>query len=525
MRNIVAEAGTILAPDGSPAFLKAVENNWYEASRWSPNRSFIWFPVQDARKDLDRYTRLELARNARYLYKNSPLIRGLIERLVTLTIGGGFRPVFQSSSVDWNLRATNWWNKKSRNIHLGHRCSFVQYQRAVGRARFLDGEAFSILTSDETVNFTSCVQGIEADRVGGVKTKDISQENQEFLHNVGMVDGFQLNSQGIVVGYNFRDAIETYPAEYVVHHYTPNRLGQYRGETTLAAAINTARDVDDILALEKECVKDASSKKDIIKTASGQIDPETVRLMRYGTQFPTPFSLPVDDRVKDDYYRTRFGAQPVVLKTGDEYTPYKPDRPGAAWQGFMDFLSNTICLSSGFPPSVILPIAIGGTDIRRDLDIAQKVADPLQLDMAAEFDDLLGYLMLEEVQDGVLRQGLPQDWENRSWHFPQKINVDRQQAQQDREDVGHGLMSLAEYHGRYGQDAAEIEATIIKEAKRRKAAIEAAGFKDTKEFVEVISLDSKMFMTRAQEPDALATGQPEADPSAGGGNKPNKKNK
>lgn len=484
MRNIVAEAGTVLAPDGRPAFLHALEGNWYEGSRWSPNRSYIWFPVQDAKKDLDKFTRSELSKHARYLWKNSPLIRGVIERLVTISVGSGFYPVFKSSSPEWNTRAKKAWRKKCRNIHLGPKCSMLDYQRAVARARFVDGECFSLKTADETVEYDSRVQGLEAERVCG--GKDPSS------------DGLLLNKQGIVTGYYVKGVEAPYAAEHVIHHFTPNRLGQYRGETVLAAAINTARDVDDILALEKLAVKDASAKKDIIKTASGQLDAEAFRSLRF-SQVATPMSLPADDNAKNDYYKVALGPESVVLRRGDEYTPYTPARPGSAWQGFMDFLAMTICLSTGFPPSTILPIDVGGTDIRRDLDIAQKVADPIQLDIAAELDEIVDYFIEGEIQDGELRKGVPADWDNRGWHFPAKINVDRQQAQQDRADVQSGLMSREEYHGRFSEDAEEVDATIIAEAKRRKDMISKAGFKDLKEFVQIMSLDGKMFQVNEQQ--------------------------
>jgi hypothetical protein len=509
MSAIVAPAGTILTPSGQPAWIEAVKNNWYEGSRWSPNRSFVWFPVQDAKRDLDRFTRYELSRHARYLWKNSPFMRGLTERLVTLVIGSGFHPVFKSSNPKWNTRAKAIWAKKSRNIHLGSRCSMLQYQRCIARARFVDGECFSLKTDDETINFASRIQGIEADRICGINPKDkqVSKENQEFNHNnSGGVDGFNLNRQGIVTSYNIRGVDQPYDAENIIHHFSPNRVGQYRGETIFAAAINTARDIDDILSLEKQCVKDASGRKDIIKTASGQLDSETFRSLRYGAngaagQFPTVFSLPGDVNAHDDYYNVKFGAESIVLRHGDEYTPYVPDRPGNAWMGFMDFLSQTICLSSGLPPSVVLPIRIGGTDIRRDLDITQKVIDPWQMDIAAELDELLQYLMEEEIQDGALRQDCPQDWDYWVWHFPPKVNVDRGQAKEDRADVAAGLMSLEEYHGRYGEDYEAIEASVVREAAKRKENIAAAGFESVKEFLQVLSLNPMLFSQEAGKPE------------------------
>lgn len=491
----------ILAPNGKPAWLEVLRDNpggefknqWYEGSRWSPNRSWVWFPLQDAKSDLDRYTRDELNKHARYLYKNSPFIRGLIERLVTLIVGIGFHPTFKSSNPEWNTRAQAWYEKKGRNISLGPRASMSQYQRAIGRARFTDGECYSIKTFDQET-FSDRVQGVEADVCCG--SNDSNNKN--------IVDGKYLNSQGTVIAYKMRGVETPYEAADVVHHFTPNRLGQYSGETTLAAAINTARDVDDILALEKACVKDASSRKDIITTSSGELNPETYRAMKFG-QSQVPFALPVDNKAKNDYYKIGFQAEPIVLRNGDTYTPYKPDRPGSAWQGFMEFLSNTICLSTGMPPSVILPIHTGGTDIRRDLDIAQRVADPIQLDIALELDEILDYFLDGEVADGELRDGAPDDYPLRAWHFPQKINVDRQQAAQDQVLVSAGLMSREEYHGRYSDDGDAYDLVIIEEAKKRRERIKAAGFTDIAEFVKVLSLDPKLFMSKPAGPGVPTT--------------------
>lgn len=496
-------AGRILAPSGVPAIEEAARNNWYEASRWSPNRSFIWFPVQEANRDLDRFTRLELSRKARYLYKNSPFIRGMIERIVTIVVGNGFTPVFRSSSPDWNKRARRVMARLFKNIHLGPRASFRSYQRAVLRAKLVDGECFSIKTEDSTVNYRRAIQGIESDRVGGGKSEVKSDNNPQNFS--GAVDGFNLNPQGIVESYNVSGVKTPYPADTIIHHADPARLNQYRSETILSAAINTAHDMDDILALEKQAVKNAASKKDIIKTGSGQLDPETFRSLRYGPQtqagtYPTLFNLPEDKNNKDDYYRVVFGSDSVVLKRGDEYVQTNHIRPGAAWQGFMDFMSQTVCLSSGFPASTILPISIGGTDIRRDLDIAQRVADPMQSELASEIEDIVLYLLEGEIIDGELRKGCPEDWDSIVWHFPPKINVDRNQAREDREDVAAGLMSIEEFHARYSNDSDQVEDAVVSGAKKRLDKIKSAGFKDVKEFVQVLSLNANLFSGNNADP-------------------------
>jgi capsid protein len=488
--------GLILAPNGQPAALEALRNHWYEGTHQSTLRTVICSPLQTPSRDLDRYTRAELNRKARHLYKNSPFIRGLIERLVTLTMGSGFTPVFKSDNVKWNSKAKAWWRRRSRNVSLGARATASQYWRALCRARFLDGECYSVKTEDSTVNFEALLQGIEAERVCGI--------DSTVPGNGGNVDGFRLNSQGIVTAMKV-GKIEI-PSGAFVQHFSPTRLGQYRGETILASAINTAHDVDDILTLEKDAVKDASSKRDVIKTSTGTLSAEQFRNIRFGNGelfgLPNPIPNPTNsDQNRSDYYRQVFGGSPVVLEQGDEYTPYEPKRPGSAWQGFMDFLASTTCLSTNLPPSVLLQVNIGGTDVRRDLDIAQRVVDPWQMDVACELDDCLDYLMEAEIVDGDLRNA-PEDWRNRDWFFPAKLNVDRAQAEQDRKDVQAGLMSREEYHARWGDSAEDVDAAVIAEAKRRREQIKTAGFKTVEEFLQVLALDPVLFTSKPADPKA-----------------------
>lgn len=485
----------IVTPAGRPARLEAITNHWYEASRWSPHRSFVWEPVQNARKDLDRYTRHELVKYSRYLYKNSPLIRGLIERLTNLTIGSGIRPVPTTSSRKFNQEVKAAWKRACKRPCVDSRMHMGQYQRVKARERFLDGEGLTVKTWSKS-SFRNAIQGLETDYLSAANAPNNKPDRN--------VDGVLIDGQGAPIGYQIRGAASPYPADDVVHHFTPIRSGQYRGEPILASAINTARDVDDILALEKQAVKSASATKDIIQTETGEIDPETLRKMDAAG---LGAGAPEDEQARNDYYRLILGAQAVVLQAGDKYTPYQPGRPGGAWQGFMDFLAATICLSTGIPASVLLPIDIGGTDIRRDLELAQRIITPWQDDIASEFQEIYEYFVGGDIDDGLLTDP-PDDWESVRWHFPKSITVDRgRDAQQDRADVMAGLMSREEYHARYGDDGDEYEQTVVTEARQRRFLLFGTPlnepFMDLREYVQIMSLDSKLF-----------TAKPEASPQS-----------
>lgn len=490
-----------------------VEANWYDASRWSPSRAWIWQPPQTAKRDLDRYTRYELNKRAEYLSKNSDFIRGLLERLTTLTIGSGIHPSPKSSSKEWNAAVNEFWKEKCKRPCVDSKMTMSQYQRIKARARFTHGESFTILTWSDRFN-TSAIQGLEWHRITGSNRNAPGVDNYTGVQGNDSIggDGIDYDAQGFPLRYHVDGldaggrALPPIDEQFMVHHFTPRRDEQTRGETILASAINSAQDVKEILEFEKQAVKDASSKLDIIQTQTGDLDPEMMRKVTYGQGYPTTQQLPDDHTNKTHFYKVQFGNSPVVLKTGDKYTPYVPNRPGNAWEGFMAFLANTIVLGTGgLPPSLVLPIDIGGTDIRRDLKIGQKVIGAWQEDIAAEFTAIREYFILGGVEDRELPKP-PKDWRAVEWHFTEALTVDRQQAAMDRDDVQSGLMSWDIYHGRSGRDGDEQEAKIIAEAKRRRFRItgiaESEPFADAAEFTQFLSINFKFSETfRIQDDD------------------------
>jgi capsid protein len=312
----------------------------------------------------------------------------------------------------------------------------------------------------------------------------------------------------------------------MVHHFTPDRDEQTRGETIFSACINTAQDVKEILDFEKQAVKDASTKQDIIQTMTGDLDPETMLQLPFNRipgEVPVNNGLPDDFNNKVNYYNVKFQGAPVVLKTGDKYTPYVPDRPGNAWQGFMAMLCNTIVLSTGFPPSLVIPIDIGGTDIRRDLQIGQKVVEAWQDDEIECQQRIWEYFIMGGVEDRKLPSP-PDDWNEVEWHCTSSLTVDRNKDQVRKELVEGGLMSWEEYYGENGEDADEQEEKIVSEVKRRRFRITgipiSEPFESAAEFKQFLSLSETTAVSfREQSP------SPDDDAGAMGSPKPGQKDK
>jgi hypothetical protein len=506
---------------------------WYDSSRWSPNRSWIWYPVQDAKKDLDRFTRYELNKRAEALWKNSPIIRGVIKRLVTLIIGVGAFPTPKSASKEFNAELKTFLRRKFRCPCVDNKKGFGNYQRVKMTGMCKHGESFTVFVHDERTGEDK-LQGFEWHRCGGTlpTSPGLPQKNKSLVY--GSADAFNTKPSDATSGgdgidffptgyprqYNFTGMDQPVPENLVVHHAIIERDEQVRGETILAAAINTAHDIKDIIDLEKAAVKDASAKQDIIQTLSGDLDPESMLKLPFGAgqgNFPTPMSLPKDDSNKTAYYNTKFQGAPVVLRTGDKYTPYVPARPGSAWSGFMAYLSNLVVLTTGLPPSMVLPIDVGGTDIRRDLQIAQRVVAILQDDFAGDLQTIAEYFIQGGIEDRVFKSKVPEDWDNLEWHFTGSLTVDRNRDADRRAAVQDGLLSTDEYFGEMALDGDEQMALIVKEAKHRRFLItdiaESEPFKSAVEFKQFLNLavtSAVSFRETSPSPDddAGAVGEP-----------------
>jgi len=404
----------------------------FEAVRWSPNRAQLPATVQDCAVDHSDSVRRILIGKSRYLYDNSPIIHGLVERLVTYIVGNGLTPSPASADSDFNETASASWTAWCKYCDISSRANFSTIQRTIVRAVIVDGEIFVNLT--QSANGRPRINLIEAHRIKRIDTDAMGRPTAYVMRGKDdQADGDKL------------------AAEFVVHFFRPERAGQTRGIPLLASAINTAQDVHEILAFEKAAVKEASTRRGVVNTQSGEAPVPVI-----GRSQRTAGSISGKD---DSYYREVIGGETLVLRNGEQYTEHVSQRPSASWQGFVDFLSNTVCFPTGLPPSVFLQIKVGGADTRRDLAAAQRVVSCWQQDIESGLQ-----LIFEYVIEMDARAPLPVDWRVVSWQYPRAITVDAgRQSQADREDVRTGAMTLAEYCGQYGVSEGEHIAQLVRE--------------------------------------------------------------
>lgn len=442
---------TIIAPSGRPARFELALNR-YQATSPGSYRSTIPGTLQDANKDASRSTRRELARQAWHWYQNSPFIAGIIERLVTYTVGTGINPMPATTDKGWNKAALDVWEGLAEQ---------VEYRQGLPWAAYL-GMAFRDMLVCGDMLTTYSASG--RPRLVSFESHDITSKQMTGASEY--LDGVTVDASGRVVGYELSGGVRV-AAVNAVLHWIPQRPKQYRGVSILAPALYHIHDLQDILALEKQAVKHTSSQIDVIKTAGGELDTEDL-IVSGGTVNP------VDGENRVEWYRQNFGAETRVLKTGDEYVPLVPNRPSPAWQGFVQYLAQSICLATGIPPSVIIPVSGTGVDVRRDLATAQRVVEVWQGMLTAQLKRIRTHLIDFEIQDGGLSPA-PPDWQRVLWQLPRAITVDSgRDAKADIEMVKLGLMTRQEFHGQYGQNPDEQDAQVIREAQERKQSLSDA---------------------------------------------------
>ena len=396
----------------------------YDAATPSINRSTVSHAVQDAVKDLTPAVLKELRKNSRYLDCNSAVYSGAVKRMTTLIVGTGIMATSSSKDVEWGNAATARYSEWGKSCDITGTSDMPALQQIIVRSMIVDGEIFALKTGDES---GPRIQLIEAHQIADIVCNDVGRPL--YYVPVGVDKG---TGDGVPDG--------CYPAENVIHFFRQFRAGQRRGVPLFTPAINTARDVDELVSLEKAASKAAAKTVEIVKRKGG-VAPRGV------VARPASSTASTDT---DARYREIVGPEGLVLDTDEEYEQVASQRPSPAWQGFIDFLLGVFCLAGDMPPSAFLQIKVGGADTRRDLASAQRVIEQWQQVVA---NKLRGFWEYYHENDKTPK---PVDWQAVAHQFPRKLTVDdgRQNAS-DRADLACGAMTISEFAAMYGADGAE----------------------------------------------------------------------
>jgi capsid protein len=213
-----------------------------------------------------------------------------------------------------------------------------------------------------------------------------------------------------------------------------------RGVPLLQHSINSIQDEMEILALEKQAVKDNGDVTRIIKKAGGILDGDMANeLGATGTGSYANLA-------------NTMGGKLIALEPGEDMTSFQSNRPNATFTGFLAALERDI--SQGVLPYEFVGDSskLGGATVRLITAKAGRVFSKYQTIMIENFCvPTWGYIIGQGIAAGELPDD--PDWNRVSWTTPKSVTVDAgREAANDRADVEMGLLSMSELYAQRGLD-------------------------------------------------------------------------
>ena len=398
--------------------------NRYEGAHSSIHRSRIPGALTSARFDISNATRAEIARKVRYFEKNNPLVQALAGKFENFVVGANPQLTPVSSDPEWNVRAKEWWDTWCEIPDLSSRQGFGTLLNLIARSWFIDGDVFVVLTAGQANNGRSFprIQLIEG---------HLCQTPPEFANDPMVIDGVRVDERGRPTAYYFaeekKSGVFTFgpakPADSVIHVFEPSRPGQVRGLSFFHAVLNELHDLDDLHMLEMQAAKQNASTALWIKTKTGELDPASLRRMRWTDNSETNGGVATTES-KVSYYQNITGGTARVLQHGDEVDQNPGLRPSVTTVEYWKLKRELVCAGVEIPYCIVFPDSMQGTVYRGALDMASSFFRSRHAVLADVQRRIWGYVISFGIATDRALAGPPGDWRKVSILPPRAPNVD-----------------------------------------------------------------------------------------------------
>lgn len=429
--------GTILLPNGqavSPApARRSYYGNGYQSAGFSKSRTLLPGMITDAWRELDPRTRRELMRKARFMKKNSGLSRAMAITIRDYAVGPGIFPIPSTEDDDWNELAMEWWSEHAKVADVSGKHTVWSWQSQMAWCGFWDGELFTLLT--EAAGGMAQFQIIRAHQVG-----DDGLGAEE-----GWRDGIRINDVGRPRAFRVKQRDEKYkavPAGSMLHFMLQEDPEALRGVTAMMFALNTEHDVHDLLALEKEAVKDNSRIARVIYNESGEVEDSDA------AHFAAPDASTPSDLAREAVY----GAEVPHLGANERMENWVSNRPSPAFTGFLDYLGRLLTQGAGMPYEFAwAPQKINAAGQRSLLDRVDRCCDFWARGIARPTSRYYTYALGRAIDAGEL-PAIKGWWRHEVVRGAPRVSIDKaKDAREDRENLKMGLDTIKAYYARHGR--------------------------------------------------------------------------
>jgi capsid protein len=410
---------------------QASYGDWQSIGVTRARRAAYGAEPRDLRRDLTPYDRLTMVRKCRWAERNSGLFKQILADICLYTVGDGIKPQSHASTPEMQERYEAYFAEKAKRIDITNRFSFYQAQSILLRGMIRDGDSFAAKVRNGAGE--AKLQLMEAHRVGDPLEGKVPE---------GMHDGIQFGPYGEYIAVNIyrsdgssRQILAQSMMMVVDQEYASGA----RGVPLLQHSINSIQDEMEILALEKQAVKDNGDITRIIKKQGGVIDGDMANELGNATGSYSNLA-------------NTMGGKVIALEPGESMDSFQSNRPNATFTGFLSALERDI--SMGVLPYEFVGDSskLGGATVRLITAKAGRVFSKYQSIIIENFCvPTWGYIIGQGIADGEI----PDDpeWNRVSWTTPKSVTVDAgREAANDRADVEMGLLSMSELYAQRGLD-------------------------------------------------------------------------
>lgn len=418
-------------------------------------RLLNWVPANTGPR-AQSYAYATLCGRARDLYRNNPLARAVVDRMVSDAVAGGVgcrpRAVLPDSLRRQMVADFEDWSIDSDADGL---TDFYGLQESAFREMIIAGESLVLLEPMDTpCGVRLRWRLLEADHLP-FGTHDLQNGHR-------LVDGIELDRRGQRVAYHL---YRTHPgdgvanmadlrridAAQVLHLYTPRRPGQLRGESWLSPVLSRLKNLDDLNDAVLERQKLSNLFMAFIRKPAPEFDPNQT------AEEPAPLNMEP-------------GAVQELLPGEDMVFANPPGAEG--YEGFTREHQRHIAGAMGVPYFLLSGDYSGINDRTARVELTAYRRRVLQWSRNTLIPRLVRPLREAWVKAAVLSGALPStialsdllrtDYVPEAWQYIHPV----QDVQAERLAIRAGLKSRAESLLERGRDIEEVDAARATDAQR-----------------------------------------------------------
>jgi capsid protein len=382
----------------------------YDSTQWSPARVRIQHSApQDLKDEQSSADQREMLRIMRSLDKNSTFVAAFVNAHITYSVGDGYRYQPLTRNPDWNTAAKAQVELFHAKPEISGRFNWLQVLKMACHSLKVDGECFYIKT--RTQNAIPCLQIVESHRV----------VQPDIANLKGWVNGIKYDRQGRPTTYAIQQddgSIAYYGAASIIHLYDPERATGTRGISPIQVAVNALRDKQEIIAAEKQAVKEFSRRTFVLKSGTGEFDSSDANF--FGSNGKANKARQTNPEDID----RKFGGLSMAIGTNESLEAFETSRPilnvMAMSVALEREVSNALGISSDF---LLNPTKIGGPVVRMELAKAERqFAATGRVIIDGLVRPATQYFIADRITVGILPA---QDgWEKMAFSQPRRLSID-----------------------------------------------------------------------------------------------------